>query len=130
MRRKELTKFGLAVLVAAGAAMADSNTRTFAVMHFTGGHLRGRVDDGPHLIALHQLERFDVAHLGEPFVYRTEILVTGVQQLLEAVDHEVGLLKVVDLVLGAHHAQKVEGDPIGRLAFERKGALAPVLDAG
>jgi len=44
--------------------------------------------------------------------------------LLEAVDHEIGLLVIVDPVMGAHHALHVERDPVGRRIVEREDALA------
>ena len=52
-----------------------------------------------------------------------EILVAGVEQGIEAVDHEIGLLEVVDDVFGAHDTLQVEGDPVGAVILKRKHGL-------
>ena len=52
-----------------------------------------------------------------------EILVAGIEQGIEAVDHEIGLLKVVDDVFGAHDTLQVEGDPVGAVILQRKHGL-------
>src|SRR5690348_10457628 len=49
----------------------------------------------------------------EARVDRGEVGPGRVHQLLEAVDHEVGLLVGVDLVFGAHDALEVEADAVG-----------------
>ena len=43
--------------------------------------------------------------------------------VVEVVDHEVGLLEVVDPVVGAHHPLEVEADPVRRRIVDRKPAL-------
>ena len=45
------------------------------------------------------------------------------QQLVEAGDHEIVLLEIVDAIFGAHHAGKIEADAIGAVAFEREAAF-------
>src|SRR4051812_21829836 len=60
------------------------------------------------------------AHRG---VDRCEIDVRELEQLVDAPDHEIGLLEVVDAVACAHHAGELEADAVGRTIVERENAL-------
>src|SRR5262249_56272979 len=44
-------------------------------------------------------------------------------QLVDAADHEIGLLEIVDAVARAHHARELEADAVGRAVLEREHAL-------
>src|SRR6476646_5610982 len=60
------------------------------------------------------------AHRG---VDRCEIDARELEQLVDAPDHEVGLLEVVNAVARAHHAGELEADAVGRRVVEREHAL-------
>ena len=45
-------------------------------------------------------------------------------EVLEALDHEVGRLEIVDHVVGTHHPVDVEHDPVGALRLDREYRLA------
>ena len=64
------------------------------------------------LVAGDDLMRFDIGSRPDPFIKRPEILVALVEESLETVDHKIGLLKIVDQVLGAHDPFQVEGYPV------------------
>src|SRR6267154_5379798 len=65
-------------------------------------------------------------------VDRREVGPGRIEQLLEIVDHEIGLLEIIDAVAGPHHPPQVETDPvwsgvietIDRLPGGRKDARA------
>ena len=58
----------------------------------------------------------------QALVVRREVRRGGLEELVEAADHEVGLLVRVDLVARLHDAQQVEADAV------RVGALEAVAD--
>src|SRR5690242_17969522 len=66
-----------------------------------------------NLVAGDDLARRNVASQLEARVQGTEVLITLGQQGLEAVDHEIGFLKIVDPVARAHDALEIEGDAVG-----------------
>src|SRR6185503_14910142 len=76
----------------------------------------------------HAVPRQDFAglELGLPAdrsVDRREIDMRKLEQLVDAPDHEVGLLEIVDAVARAHHASELEADAVGRRIVEREHAL-------
>src|SRR5580700_10848316 len=83
----------------------------------------GQSAAGQHLVALDQLKGFNIGGRGQTFIDRTEILVASRQKLLEALDHKVGLLEIVNGVFGTHDALEIKGDAVGRRAFKRKFAF-------
>ncbi len=64
--------------------------------------------------------RLDIGSRTHPLIERTEVLVAVAEQLLEAVDNEIGLLEIIDDVSGPHDAFEVEAEPVGRRIFERE----------
>jgi hypothetical protein len=56
-------------------------------------------------------------------VDRTEVDVRKAEQLLEAVDDEIGLLEVVDAVARAHHPFELKVEPVRRRVVEREDGL-------
>src|SRR5262249_51791063 len=50
--------------------------------------------------------------------------IAGLEQLLEAVEHEVALLEFIDAVLGAHHAHEIEPQALGMRILETVDGLA------
>ena len=64
-------------------------------------------------VLLHRASR-DGGRAGDARVDRREVLLRGGEQLLEAVDDEVGFLVAVDAVARAHHALEIEADAVGR----------------
>src|ERR1044071_230223 len=56
-------------------------------------------------------------------VDRREIDARELEQLVDAADHEIGLLEVVDAVARAHHPGELEADAVRRAILEREHAL-------
>jgi hypothetical protein len=72
---------------------------------------------GKHLIVIDQFVSLDIRRQPDPFIDWTEILIAIIQELLETVDYEIGLLKVVDHIFRTHDALEIEANSIGRVAF-------------
>jgi hypothetical protein len=51
---------------------------------------------GHHVVAVQDFIGFDLDGRPDPLIDRTKILIAIVEQLFEALDHEIGLLKIVD----------------------------------
>src|SRR5690606_22945675 len=60
----------------------------------------------------------------QPRVDRREVRTRGLEQLLEALDSEVGLLVGIAPVAGAPDPLEVEADPVRRVALQAVHALA------
>ncbi len=60
----------------------------------------------------------------QPLIERRERLVRFVEQLLERVDDEIGLLIRIDAEFGRQHAFEIEGDAVGLVAVDGIDGLA------
>ena len=58
--------------------------------------------------------------LRQAIVERAEIFVAIAQQLLEALDHEIGLLEIIDDIFSAHYALQIEQHSVWRGVLERE----------
>ena len=56
-------------------------------------------------------------------VQRREVDLGELQEIVDAAKHEIRLLEVVDAIVGAHDARKVEADAIGRRVVQREHAF-------
>src|SRR5262245_44891 len=107
----------------APAAPVISTLRTSAVMFAPA--LRVIVASAAHddLIFRQQRRWFELRLRLCAFVQGSEIDVRQSKQIVEAVEHEVGLLKIVDAITGAHHALDGKADPMWRRVLECEHAF-------
>jgi hypothetical protein len=78
---------------------------------------------GDDPVALDKRVGLDIRRRTQTVVKGSEILVAVVQKLLKTVDHEIGLLEIVDDVFRAHDPFEIEADSVGGRIFERKNRL-------
>src|ERR1700687_4918356 len=57
-----------------------------------------------HIVAAQDFVCLDVGRRPEPFIDWAKILIAIVQKLLEGLDHEIGLLEIIDQISSAHDA--------------------------
>src|SRR5262249_7761622 len=69
------------------------------------------------------LARLELRLAANGGVDRREIDARELEQRVDATDHEIGLLEVVDAVARAHHTRELEADAVGRAVLEREHAL-------
>src|SRR5690606_11388540 len=79
---------------------------------------------GDDVIALCEIRGAVIGQRRERAVKWSEIRFRRLEQLVEAADHEIGLLEGVDAVARAHDPREIEADAVGRGGFEAEDALA------
>jgi len=61
----------------------------------------------------------------EVFVQIAEFLVTVFPKLLKNINHKIGLLIIIDQVVGSHDPVEVKGIPVGGRVFQPNHAFRP-----
>src|SRR3546814_961983 len=77
-----------------------------------------------HLVGVEHLPRRNRILLRQSRVDRREIRPCRLHQLLETIDHEIGLLVAVDAIARAHGPLEVETDAVGLIGLQRMQRLA------
>ena len=88
--------------------------RPASVSGIRAGRPAHAIATGKDAVVVQHITRSMRRQLMQLRVDRGEVRQRGLEQLLEAVDHEVGLLVGVDAIARAHHALDVEADAVRR----------------
>ena len=77
------------------------------------------LDQGNKLaVLIKMVGRVEIGQDSNLPVDRRKIGACRVEQLLEIVDHEIELLKIVDTITGSHDPAQIEPEPAGSRVFE------------
>ena len=70
-----------------------------------------------HIVTVQHVMCLNVDRCPDSFVDWGKILIAIVKKLFETLNHEIGLLEIVDQIFSPHDPFEFEDDPIGRIAF-------------